>query len=183
MGKKKPKSKILDLRVLASPPGLPALTVHAGGSLAEAAAVCLEHNGHDQGVHLKLSGKRKREFRLQWEAASVQTMRTHNDPQDATEDGACAVAIVVVMEVTGLTVIERAFKGGGFDYWLGESAESLFQNKSRLEVSGILKGDDSEVRSRVRKKSVQTEKSDSLKIPAFVCVVEFGRPQVSFVKR
>jgi len=43
-------------------------------------------------------------------------------------------------------VIERSRKGTGFDYWLGsadEVGELPFQNKVRLEVSGIGKADDS----------------------------------------
>jgi hypothetical protein len=183
VGKKKPKAPTLDLRILSVPPGLPALSVTRGADYADAAAVCLEHNGHEQHVKLAIAGTEDREFRLVWSATTQQIRKTHADLQDATEEGAYAVAIAVSCELTGLTVIERAVKGTHFDYWLGKDAESPFQDKSRLEISGILKGTEPEIRARIRNKVVQTQKSDSMKITAYVCVVEFGRPQVFFVKR
>jgi hypothetical protein len=101
----------------------------------------------------------------------------------ATEDGAYAMAICLAMEITNTTVILQARRRTGFDYWLGESEDSLFQNMSRLEVSGILDGDDSEISTRVRLKQEQTQKSDATGLPAYVCVVEFGQPQSYFTKR
>ena len=67
--------------------------------------------------------------------------RTHNDLQDATEAGACGLAILLVQLFVGYTVVERSVKGTGFDYWLGSENDALFQNKARLEASGILRGD------------------------------------------
>jgi hypothetical protein len=108
---------------------------------------------------------------------------TYADLQEATSFGACGVAIVVALEVTGLTVLQQARKGGGFDYWLGSRPEDLFQNASRLEVSGILEGDEPRIRSRINSKKKQTERSDGTGLPAFACVVEFSRPEAHLVKR
>jgi hypothetical protein len=47
---------------------------------------------------------------------------------------------MLIRQLTQFTVIERSRKGTGFDYWLGsedEAGELPFQNKVRLEVSGI----------------------------------------------
>ncbi len=58
---------------------------------------------------------------------------------------------------------------------------ALIQDESlivrvRMEVSGILNGDDGLVMKRVREKIRQTDPSDYLGLPAYVIVVEFGRP-------
>lgn len=173
----------LDLSTLGEPPGSPALSVAKGQSLAEAAAVCLEDHKHAQGVVLHVQGDAERQFVLFWPVVTPQVQRTYADLQDATTDGACAVAFLVVRELSGFTVIHQARKGGGFDYWLGSRVEDMFQNATRLEVSGILSGDDASIRRRIREKRIQPERSDDLGFPAIVCVVEFSRPTIHFVKR
>lgn len=174
---------VLDLNALGKPPGLPALSVVKGRALAEAAAVCLEHQHHKTGKPLKVAGMKSAEFSLEWPMVTQQTRMTYNDLQEATEDGACAIAIVLARDLTGLNVIERSRQGTGFDYWLGANAGTLFQDKSRLEVSGILKGDKAAIARRLRRKMSQTKQSDDSNLPAFVCVVEFGTPQAHLVKR
>ncbi|BDA74130.1 hypothetical protein CAL7716_082960 [Calothrix sp. PCC 7716] len=92
------------------------------------------------------------------------------------------IAFLVVRELTNLTVIERSAKGTGFDYWLGalEPDEELpFQNRVRLEVSGIRSGDSSRVKARVKQKKEQTKPSDG-QYPAYVIVVEFSTPISTF---
>lgn len=180
MAKKLPQ---LDLNDLGRPPGLPALTPATGQSLVEAASVCLANRHHKSGKTLKVFGTQNTEFRLEWPKVTKQMERTHNDLQDATEDGACAIAISLSRELKGLTVILRSWKGPGFDYWLGKDSGGMFQNKTRLEVSGILKGEESNIQSRIKEKIEQTKKSDSTGFGAIVCVVEFGTPQAHFVER
>jgi hypothetical protein len=112
--------------------------------------------------------------------------RAYNDLQRTTELGACGVAILLVRQVTGLTVVRASKKGTGFDYWLGRptSEERLpFQESARLEVSGILSGTESQFSSRVKKKRRQTEVSDSTRLPAYAVVVEFGQPQAEVSER
>lgn len=108
---------------------------------------------------------------------------SHNDLQDATEFGACGVAILTMCEITGWTIIEKSAKGTGFDYWLGATDENrVFHKKARLEVSGILRGDESIVDGRMRQKIVQTYISDG-EYPAYIVVVEFGSPLAKVVQR
>lgn len=75
--------------------------------------------------------------------------------------------------------MERSAKGTGIDYWLGDDAEGPpFQNKARLEVSGILRAEgnvETVVSGRVRAKQRQTQRSSGT-LPACVVVVEFGSP-------
>jgi len=92
------------------------------------------------------------------------------------------IAFMLIRQLTQFTVIERSRKGTGFDYWLGsedEAGELPFQNKVRLEVSGIRKADDSRVRARIKQKIEQTNPSDG-EFPAYIIIVEFSRP-LSFI--
>jgi len=85
--------------------------------------------------------------------------------------------------LTPYTIIERSRKGTGFDYWLGDKDSVLFQKRARLEVSGILKGDDAALKRRYAAKTEQTQQSDELHIPAFISIVEFSNPKAIFNKR
>jgi hypothetical protein len=103
-----------------------------------------------------------------------------NDQHMATELGAYGVAFLVLGAGTTFTVIERSARGTGFDYWLG-SDDSLFQRKARLEVSGILVGENSAVDKRIAEKIGQTKRSAG-SLPAYAVVVEFSRPMSKVVK-
>lgn len=97
--------------------------------------------------------------------------------------GAYGIAFLLIRDLTGLGVIERSRKGTGFDYWLGHAGDDLpFQNKARLEVSGIRQGDAARQAARMSRKTKQTERSDGV-LPAYVIVVEFGTPTALVVRR
>ncbi len=172
--------RVLDLNELNN--GLPAITPELGKVLAQVAGVCLESQGHHQGVHLQVSGYVNNTHALTWPPSTDQALRTWADPQEKTEYGATAIAVLLAKKGIGYPVIERAVKGTGIDYWLGHETNGLpFQRKARLEISGILsvEGSDSDVAktvaARVREKLRQTQ-SSSGSFPAYVIVVEFGRP-------
>jgi len=110
-------------------------------------------------------------------------IRTHGDVQASTEHGACAVAILVTKKLTGFEVLERSVKGTGFDYWVGKDESLPFRRKTRLEVSGILRGALGDVEQRISRKCRQTERSDGMRLDALVIVVEFSRPIVKVAKR
>jgi len=59
----------------------------------------------------------------------------------------------------------------------------LFQDKARLEVSGIRKGGSSRLGARVTQKLNQVTPSDGLLLPAYIVVVEFGTPKSQVVKK
>jgi hypothetical protein len=109
--------------------------------------------------------------------------RTHGDPEVAVERGACGIAIVLVTAMSGYTVVHRSYKSTGVDYFLGDREDFLFQSKARLEVSGILRGSEREVRRRIKSKVEQTKQSDAMQIPAVIVIVEFSRPVVKVVQR
>lgn len=164
--------------------GLPGVSKRVGQRLAEASAFCLSCQNHQPGVHLGVHGDSSMSFKLVWEhEISEQILNTWDDYQEATEAGATGIAFLLMLELTDFTVIRRARKGTGFDYWLGnKDAAYPFQEAARLEVSGILAGDDRKIRSRVRKKLKQTQPTDG-SLPAFVVVVEFSQPVSHVVKK
>jgi hypothetical protein len=103
----------------------------------------------------------------------------------ATEYGAYGIAILLIEQLTGYTVIEQANIGSGIDYWLGHGVGDLnqpFRRAARLEVSGIRRGNIRRIEARVKQKSKQTELSAD-RLPAFIVVVEFGKPRAEVVQR
>lgn len=160
--------------------GMPGIGPKFGAAMAEAAVVCLRSQAHACGVAMLVSGDFATRFTIQWSPPldPLQAERTWGDPEEATEHGAYGVAALLVSALTGWTVLERARKGAGFDYWLGpkDSSEPLFQGKARLEVSGIRRGSPSEIEGRVNQKVTQITKSSSLTIPGIVAIIEFGTP-------
>jgi hypothetical protein len=175
---------VLDLRQLES--GIPALTEALGRVHAEAAAVCLENQGHEEPVRLAVRKIDRPQYDLRWPAITETIRRAYEDLERATELGAYGVAILLVKDQTGLTAIRQSKKGTGFDYWLGPNRaddQLPFQDAARLEVSGILSGTDAQFLTRMKQKLKQTEASDSSGLPAYACVVEFSRPQAEVAKQ
>ncbi len=161
--------------------GIPALTPALGGTLAEAAAVCLANQGHGERCLLQVRWQsEQRAFILHRPLVSEPMRRAYRDLQEATELGACGVAVLVAREITGHTAIERSVKGTGFDYWIGtfnspERGLEPLERKAHLEVSGILQAGREIVEGRVREKIQQTRRSAG-DYPAYVVVVEFSTP-------
>lgn len=159
--------------------GMPGLTPASGQVLAEAAAVCLEDQNHQRGVSLSNAGLTPGNLQVDWPPVDDQQRRSHADMQEATERGACGVAILVVKEATGLVVVERSKKGTGFDYWVGDKdtdSDGLpFEGLSRLEVSGILAGNKKQIDARMKQKKAQIKPTDKV-APGYVAVIEFGTP-------
>lgn len=120
---------------------------------------------------------------MAWPRTNDQARREWADPEEATEHGAVGIAILLVDRLTDYHIVQRSFKGTGFDYWLGPKNSRAFQGTARLEVSGIRSGEKAEVEKRVSQKCAQTKRSDNLGLPAFVVIVEFGTPVAVVVKR
>lgn len=186
---------MLDLRELVTD-DIPGVDRPKGNDLARAAAVCLESQKHGPGVQMSIRGASSKVHSVDWAISSPQNRRTRSDLQEATEDGAAGIAILLAIREIGHTVILRSRKTTGIDYWLGdndttsisaaekrmtEELQVLLEDdelivRGRMEVSGILNGDDGEVLSRSTAKLNQTARSASSELPAYVIVVEFGRP-------
>lgn len=167
-------------------PERPGWSITFGATCAEAAALCLEDQGHRDRVILQIDGMQACEIEIRWNAIDDTIRRFNADQEVATEYGAYGVAALVIPHLTGLTVIERSIKGKGFgfDFWLGSitDSEQLFQRKARLEVSGIRSGSETALQSRVNIKLKQITPSDTV-APGYVSVVEFGTPRSRIVEK
>src|SRR5262245_13357891 len=161
----------------------PHIPPECGTVLVQSAVLCLEGQGHRSGALLSVQGSFTRTFRLLWTMDVTEAMRRYwNDPDEAAEQGAYALALLLLRALAGLTVLERSRKGTGFDWWLA-SEDNLFQVSARLEVSGIMRGSARRVNGRLKERIAQTERSDPSGLTAFVAVVEFGRPMARVVRR
>ena len=125
-----------------------------GGYCADAAAVCLEDQGHTNSSILHIDGDYNHQFEISWSEVTDEMRRFQNDDQVAIEFGAYGISALIIPKLTNLTIIERSKKGTGFDFWLGsiDDPAPLFQKKARLEVSGIGNGTEKDIRSRVNTK-------------------------------
>lgn len=173
----------LTLGLLTRDRGLPAISVHEGGSLSESAAVCFAYRQHPCPVPLTVGGSYHGSVTLDYPVVTEQMRRGNGDLQNAAERGAYAVSFVLCLHLTGYTVVEQSFKGPGFDYMLGTSTDALpFQNAVRLEVTGICESDKEQVPRRVRVKRTQISKSDTSGLPGLIVVVDFrsARAQVEW---
>lgn len=157
--------------------GTPGITGPFGACLAEAADVCLEEQGHRRGTILMVVGSFRRKFILSWNQTSEQIRRCWADRDVTTENGAYAIAILLVVKITPYTILERSYRGPGFDYWLGTEDEpnAPFHNLVRLEVSGIRRGMQAQITHRVQQKMHQIQRDETC-LPNLVIVVEFSEP-------
>lgn len=160
--------------------GMPGLTPAWGGVMAEAASVCLESQGHGLWVDLKVEGEFREEFIVERLGISVQMRNAHRNEEKTTEHGAYGIALLTLVQLTGQTVLSQSWKWTGFDYTFGsEQEEDLFQEATRLEISGIRQGTERAIRTRVQEKLTQMRSRRSSGLArSLVAIVEFSRPYV-----
>lgn len=162
--------------------GLPGLSKVSGQHLYESCVVCLSRHTHSNlGTAFNVYGDNEINYNLIWDNIfDEQLDRTWGDQFYATEHGAVCLAILLALKLTDFTIIEKSARKNGFDYWLGQKGDILFQKKARLEISGIFKGVVMDVNARYKVKVKQTNQSDSLNLPAYVGIVEFSNPTANF---
>ena len=145
---------------------------------------CMHTSLHPENVSLQMSGLSHDSILLHWiDDYDEKKARTYADMQYTVEHGAVCLSVMLTTTITPYTVIERSRKGTGIDYWLGEKDSYMFQKKARLEISGLLKGDDTDLKRRHAAKVKQTHQSDSTLTPVYVSVIEFGTPKALFTLR
>jgi hypothetical protein len=165
-------------------PERPEWCTRFGGLCASAASVCIEKHGYPIEVELRVDGDYDYEFIIEREEVNDATRRFNADMERSSEFGAYGISALVVPEITDLKVIEVSRKGTGFDFWLGsiEDTGPLFQRKARLEVSGILNGNESTIKRRTTIKLQQITPTDNL-MPGYVSIVEFSDLRVRVVQK
>ena len=116
-------------------------------------------------------------------------MNSWNDAREATEFGATALTILLLLKCTDFTYFIRAYQGTGIDYWLGKGTYTgnvlpTKKRKGRLEISGILKETKSNsINMRIAQKKRQSKKTDNTKLPVYIAVVEFSLPKAKIIKK
>ena len=151
--------------------------------MAQAAVACLVDQEHKSGVELDVHGIVDSKYELLWNHFEKDLATAWGDHEEAVEYGAYGIACILISLLTGYTHFERSMKGTRFDFWARKSSEGLpFQDSLKLEVSGIARGDNSEVKQRLRIKTEQIGGSTIKNIPGYVVVVEFGTPLSQVVK-
>jgi hypothetical protein len=107
------------------PPGTPAASLiledlsehfphippECGAALVQSAVLCLEGEGHKSGARLIVRGSFDTAFRLLWSLDVTEAMRRYwNDPEETAEQGAYALALLMLPSLVRLTVLERSRK-------------------------------------------------------------------------
>lgn len=180
--------KKLDLDILKT--GVPVISKKIGAFLAEAAAICLHMNGYKSGVKLKVEGEVKDTLVIEWnDKITDDVLNSWNDTREATEFGATALAILLLLQCTDFTYFIRAFQGTGIDYWLGKGKYTgkvlpTGDRKGRLEISGILKqSKGNTINMRINQKKKQSKQTDDTELPVYIVVVEFSQPKAKIIKK
>jgi len=151
---------------------------------ASAAAVCLARYHELPPTALTVDTTRSsRRYELTWAYPSGVERASHGNFDDATRDGAYAVALAAVDARLRLVTVGRAATRTGADWFLRPRGiiELTFDMDAddvrRLEVSGISDDNPSRVRARVNEKVGQARRGRSLH-PAIVGVVGFRSARI-----
>jgi hypothetical protein len=142
--------------------------------------------GHPNGTSMKVVQKPSTShYVVSWPENVVddeELARSYN-VDDAAEDGAEAIAFLLVPEITNFTAVERSTGGTGIDYWLGykTNLNNPFEQAGRLEVSGLMVENEwNTVKKRISKKKTQTKQSDGA-FSVYIIIVEFSEPYTTVV--
>ena len=148
--------------------------------------MCLDLNGHRSGVGLRLEyAGSSLPFSVVWLGDVTDRMQVgYVDRTKLADFGACALALLVVPRVLGLTAVSQSAIGTTIDYYLGDADGDdilLFNGTARLEVSGILcENQNNSVQKRVGAKSRRLKPEGDL--PSYIIVVEFSEPWSKMVE-
>src|SRR5437868_11404876 len=77
--------------------GFPHIPPACGTALIQSAVLCLEGQGHKSGALFEVQGSFNAAFRLVWSMDVTEAMRRYwNDPDEAAEQGAYALALLML---------------------------------------------------------------------------------------
>lgn len=148
-------------------------------NMAEAALVCFTNQKHSKKVEVKIKGAIEKSLLFRLDSVTNRVEDNWKDLEEATEYGATCIAMWIILKFTKYQIVQRSPKKTGFDYYLDfQNSEFPFQNKGRLEVSGILKGTKGQLKQRLNEKIKQTKRYETNNLPTYVIVVKFDEPIV-----
>ena len=162
--------------------GIPVIPEEAVGFYKQNCMVCFFTQNHSSGVIIDVNYERSQlQFEICWEGeVTPQIERAYRDKNKTTDFGACAIALLLIRELTELTAIEQSNVGTTIDYYLIRKTEYkddtlIFNNSAYLEVSGIrCENENNTVEGRVEEKVHRLKKQEDL--PTYISVVDFNRP-------
>jgi hypothetical protein len=122
-------------------------------ALALAASVVLDrHHGHgDRDLAAVHEGDTARAAEIRRVPVDDRARDTYADPQEATEEGAEGIAILMARRMLDRIVFRRLPKGTGADYLMRDPRSRDGDTYERLECSGIADGQESAT-ARLRSK-------------------------------
>jgi len=167
--------------------GIPVIPDEAVGFYKQNCMVCFHSQGHVSGVKLVTYYRDGNHiFEVCWLGnVTNQLIRAYAELRRATDYAACAIALLLIRELTEFTGIEQSCIGSTIDYYLVPQDRDdilLFNHAARLEVSGILKeNENNTVDNRIAAKIRRLKGESSL--PAFIVIVEFSKPWSKMVER
>lgn len=150
-----------------------ALTPSLAGCYTEAARVCLDRH-HDSPKEFTLEDETDESITIvEWEVPDDRIKAAWANTDDATRDGAYALAIAAVELRKDMFAIRRAETRTGADYYIAPANQSLedLEDCFRLEVSGT-HSDKTEVKRRLRVKLEQAKNGKS-NLPALAAIIGF----------
>lgn len=159
---------------------IPAIPEEAVGFYKQNCMVCFYQNGHKSGVSLTVSyNSYNLVFEICWMGdITEQLLRAYREPTRSTDFAACAIALILVRELTEFTAIQQSCIGTTIDYYLipqRQESDLIFNHAARLEVSGILtENEDNTVEDRIKQKIRRLKPEGDL--PDLIAVVEFSKP-------
>jgi hypothetical protein len=151
----------------------PGLTPALSEAYCEAARVCLDRH-HESPAQFQLyDDAAESKASIDWCSTDDRTRRAWANKDDATRDGAYAVAIASTELARNLIAVSRAETRTGADYYVAppDSPYDDLESWVRLEVSGT-DLDDRQVEYRLDQKVQQAKKGNS-NLPALAAVVGF----------
>lgn len=152
----------------------------------ECAVLSLESQGHRSGVALSVEAPAgiRNPYCLHW-ALVIDTaiVQSYQDERRATDQAANCLAILLTLALTPWRQFTTSATNNGIDFWLANGDENDFNFfQARLEISGIrheTKANSLQRRLQIKRK--QAKKSESVGIPAYICIVEFSTPKAVYV--
>lgn len=165
---------------------IPTITEGLAVFYKENCMICLENQGHSTGVLIGIQyGNEIARFEIIWDGTVTQRMRNaYGDLRRATDNAACAFALMIVRELTDFTGVQQSAIGSTIDYYLVPNNREdtlIFNRAARLEVSGILcETATNTVENRMREKQRRLQPEDGFE--DYIVVVAFSAPRAKMVK-
>jgi len=178
---------VLDLDSLSQ--GIDVILPVNEGYFKTSCEICLDYHEHQSGVLIDIQQNNELiQIPLSWSGEITEKERNaFADLVVAAEIGACAIAFIIIRDLTEYKTISQSVRGTAFDYYLSNKSDDtlIFNDTACVEISGILEeNDNNTIDKRVKSKKKRFYKrypNEDSPNPAFIIVVDFKKPKSSMV--